>query len=129
MMDFREMPYTRPDMQKVRDAYTQAIACLKQTDQYPVARQAFFDLQKVQIELGTLMSLCSVRNTIDTTDAFYDAEIRWLRSENAQLLPLRKVYEYDVETVAGCASVPRGIRRGVRSADVPHDRRGTEDLG
>ena len=92
MMDFREMPYTRPDMQKVRDAYTQAIACLKQTDQYPVARQAFFDLQKVQIELGTLMSLCSVRNTIDTTDAFYDAEIRWLRSENAQLLPLRKAF-------------------------------------
>ncbi len=92
MTDFREMPYERPDMQKIRDAYEKATEDLKHAPSYAEARTVFFDLQNVQIQLSTMMSLCSVRNTTDLTDPYYDAEIRWLRKESAELLPLRKRY-------------------------------------
>ena len=99
MMDFRDMPYARPDMDAVRKDYERAIEALQSAGSYEEARTAFFALQDRENELGTLRSLCSVRNTIDTTDAFYEAEMKWLREQGAALIPLRKKYR---EILASC---------------------------
>ena len=93
MVDFREMPYERPDMDETRKCYEAVIEKLKTAANYEEAREAFFALQEREKQAGTMLSLCSVRNTIDTTDAFYDGEMKWLREQNAALIPLRKQYQ------------------------------------
>ena len=98
MTDFREMPYKRPDMDEVKRCYEQAITALEDAAAYSDARAAFFALQDTQMQAGTMMSLCSVRNTIDTTDEYYDSEVKWLREQHAALIPLEKRY---YEALAG----------------------------
>ena len=92
MMDFREMPYTRPDPQTLRQCYAQSAEKVRTAENYQEARKAFFDLQKAEEDWATLMSLCSVRNTIDTTDPFYEGEMKWLREQNASMIPMRKAF-------------------------------------
>lgn len=93
MMDFRQMPYERPDMEAMKVCYEDTIEKLNGAASYEEARQAFFTLQEREKDQGTMMSLCSVRNTIDTTDPYYDAEMKWLREQSAALIPLRKRYQ------------------------------------
>ena len=92
MLDFRAMPYARPDMEALKACYGRTIDALRAAASYAEAKAAFFALQEQEEQAGTMMSLCSVRNTIDTTDAFYESEMKWLREQNAALIPLRKQY-------------------------------------
>ena len=100
MVDFREMPYERPDMDALRRCYEAAIDALKGAKSYQAARDAFFALQEEEEKADTMMSIGSVRNTIDTTDEYYDGEMKWLREQDAALIPLRKRYR---EALAGSA--------------------------
>ena len=93
MVDFRQMPYERPDMEAMKACYADTIEKLNHAASYAEAREAFFALQEQEKLNGTMMSLCSVRNTIDTTDAYYEGEMKWLREQNAALIPLRKGYQ------------------------------------
>ena len=90
MLAFKDMPYTRPDMDAMKKALAEATEKLRTAAAYEEARAAFFALQEQEKQSFTLISLCSVRNTIDTTDEFYDGEMKWIRELNAALIPLRK---------------------------------------
>ena len=92
MLDFRAMPYERPDMEAMKACYEQTIQALKNAADYESARAAFFTLQEKEKADGTMQSLCHVRNTIDTGDAYYEGEMKWLREQSAALIPLRKEY-------------------------------------
>ena len=98
MMSFRDMPYARPDMAALQAKYRQTIDALNDAPDYETARAAFFALQAAETEATTLGSLAHVRNTIDTTDAFYADEVKWLREQMAGLIPLRKVYQQTLAT-------------------------------
>ena len=100
MIDFRQMPYKRPDMEAMKRCIEETTAVMQNAKTYQEARAAFFALQEQEQQAGTMMSLCSVRNTIDTTDEYYDGEMKWLREQNAALIPLRKKYR---EALAACA--------------------------
>ena len=104
MIDFREMPYARPDVEALKRCFEQTIDALKNAAAYGDARAAFFALQERQTESYTMMSLCSVRNTIDTTDEYYDGEMKWLREQNAGLIPLTKRFH---EALASSAFRPQ----------------------
>ena len=99
MMDFREMPYARPDIDALAACYRAAIEALNASDAYADAKAAFFALQEQEKQAATMFSLCSVRNTIDSADAYYDGEMKWLREQNAALIPLRKQYQ---QAMAAC---------------------------
>ncbi len=92
MISFREMPYVRPDTEKIKALYARTIEMLQNASSYEEARGAFFALEEEEKQSSTMMSLCSVRNTIDTTDEYYASEMKWLRETNASLIPLRKQY-------------------------------------
>ena len=93
MIAFQDMPYVRPDMEALKAAYQKTIEQLKGAASYEEAKAAFFALQEAEEQRATMAVLCSVRNTIDTTDAYYDGEMKWLREQNASLIPLRKPQE------------------------------------
>ena len=126
MVPFQEMPYARPDMEALKAAYQQAIEKLRSAATYEEARSAFFTLQDAEEQRATMAVLCSVRNTIDTTDAYYDGEMKWLREQNAC------VFDPPQEGVPGGPGrqpLPAPVRGGVRPADVPAHRRRAQDLG
>ena len=92
MVDFREMPYSRPDMEKMKQCYETVIRNVEGAVSCDEVKAAFFSLQEEENKVDTMISLCSVRNTIDTTDAYYEGEMKWLREQSAALIPLRKKY-------------------------------------
>ncbi len=92
MVDFRRMPYARPDMEALKACYAETTEKLKTAKSYEEAKAAFFALQAAEETRSTMAVLCSVRNSIDTADPFYDGEMKWLRTESAALIPLGKAY-------------------------------------
>ena len=93
MVEFQQMPYARPDFDALKAAYTETVHKLKDAPSFEAAKDAFFALQDAEEKRTTLAVLCSVRNTIDTADPFYEGEMKWLREQNASLIPLRKAYQ------------------------------------
>ncbi len=69
---FPEMPYRQPDSAALRASLEAAADAMKRADDYAAARKAFFDLQEAQEEFETQFTLCYIRSSMDTTDAFYE---------------------------------------------------------
>lgn len=83
-MKFSDMTYTRPDLEAAKAAISAHTDALKGAESYEEARAAFLKLQELQSHLYTADTLAYVRHTIDTRDAYYDEEARFL----AEHLPL-----------------------------------------
>ena len=93
MLKFKDMPYARPDVEELKKANEEAIEKLKNASSYEEAKKAYFDLQEKETQAGTMMSICSVRNTIDTTDEFYAGEMKAIREQSASLIPFGKQFD------------------------------------
>ena len=50
----------------------------------------FLDAEKLDTHLSTIASLCSIRNTMNTTDEFYEAEMAYLNENLPNLIPAEK---------------------------------------
>ena len=87
---FSELEYVRPDIADFGKAIQEATARLEAAENYEQARSVYFELQEMETAVDTMATLASIRNTIDTRDAFYEEEMKWIRKEHAQLIPLEK---------------------------------------
>ena len=83
-MKFSDMTYTRPDLEAAKAAISGCTEALNRAESYEEARAAFLKLQELHSHLYTADTLAYVRHTIDTRDAYYDEEARFL----AEHLPL-----------------------------------------
>ena len=84
-MKFSEMPYRRPDLAAMQQQYADLTARLSATASYADARAVFLDEEKLNRHIDTLFNLASIRNTIDTRDAFYDGEMTFWNEAAPQL--------------------------------------------
>ena len=101
-MKFSEMPYRRVE-KAVLDQIsrlTERLTCASSAEE---AEKIFMESEAISTEVQTMMSLCYIRSTIDTTDEFYAAEQEY----NDELTPLltEKSQEF---SKALCASPFRG---------------------
>ena len=90
MLKFRDIPYQRPDMEALKAVIEGAVRTVRAANSYAEVREAYFTVQEQEQDADTMYTVAHVRNTIDTTDAFYDGEIRWLREAEARLIPAFK---------------------------------------
>jgi len=93
MMKFQDMPYERPDAEALKKAYERATEKLLKAETYGEARSAFLEVQEEEEKAETMESICYIRNTIDTTDAFYNDELLAIREADASLIPVRQLYQ------------------------------------
>ncbi|MBQ5361082.1 MAG: M3 family oligoendopeptidase, partial [Lachnospiraceae bacterium] len=93
MMKFQDMPYERPDADALKKAYEEAAEKLLKAETYGEARSAFLEVQEEEEKAETMESICYIRNTIDTTDAFYNDELLAIREADASLIPVRQLYQ------------------------------------
>ncbi len=76
-MKFTEMPYTRPDPEKVKAELRQLTERLENAPSYDAARAVFLEKEEKEKPVNTMGSLAFVRHSIDTRDEFYDREIKF----------------------------------------------------
>lgn len=73
-MKFSEMPYVRPDMDKVKTELSACAEKIRTADSVEAQIAAFDEASELSKDLMTTSSIAYVRNTINTADEFYDAE-------------------------------------------------------
>ena len=79
-MKFTEMPYTRPDIEAAKTEVAAFTARLTEAPDYAAAKAIFLEYQTSQKHLMTLCTLAEIRNSIDTRDEFYDAEVKYINA-------------------------------------------------
>ncbi|MCL2343941.1 MAG: M3 family oligoendopeptidase [Firmicutes bacterium] len=73
-MKFSEMMYVRPDVEALGAFYEDAAAKLGNAETFAEAEEIFLSHEQRLAEVNTMFSLSYIRHSIDTNDAFYDAE-------------------------------------------------------
>lgn len=90
MEKFQQIPYKRPDMEAIRGEMEGCIGRFRKAEGYHQAMAAFRRMEGIESHLRTAFSLAYIRNTINTEDPYYDAEMDYLNREMPRLLPLQK---------------------------------------
>ncbi|MGI6151696.1 MAG: M3 family oligoendopeptidase [Christensenellales bacterium] len=81
MMDkFPQLQYVRPDMEAVKQALNASIDEFLNASSYEEAREHYLRFEELDAQYSTMFTLASIRNTMDTSDAFYDGEISYIHS-------------------------------------------------
>ena len=93
MKRFSEMEYNRPDMEALKAVIAEATENVKNAKSAEEVRAAYFSVQEKEEQADTMYTIAHVRNTIDTSDEFYDGEMAWLREAYAQLIPVYNTWE------------------------------------
>lgn len=73
-MKFTEMAYTRPDLEKIEKDFNELISKFSIATTAQEQENILAQINELRNEFQTYASLASVRNSIDTTNAFYEAE-------------------------------------------------------
>ncbi len=83
-MKFSEMPYQRPDKDEILKKMDHVINILRNAQNTEEAICAMKAMEQVVVDVDTMGTICHIRNTVDTTDSFYEAE----REYNDSLSPV-----------------------------------------
>ena len=99
-MKFSEMPYTRPDPEKIKEQCAGFTEKLKNAQGYDEARAVFLAYEDEYKKFDTMIGLAYIRQSIDTRDAFYTAE-KDFWDEN-----LPEIEEYEQEWIKALVESP-----------------------
>ncbi len=85
MLNFEDMPYSRPDLNKAKEDLTKITNDLKNADSYKSAKEAFLAYDTYLRHLETTMTVSSIRYNINTKDEFYSEEDKFWNSAMPEL--------------------------------------------
>lgn len=75
MEKFKDLTYVRPDYDAWMEQQRGYIAGIKAAKSYEELKQLILANEKYEAEQSTMVSIASIRNTLDTGDAFYEQEM------------------------------------------------------
>ena len=84
-MKFSEYKYVRPDFDVICNVYQDMTNVIKNSESIEEIIKCIDEINKVNTQYSTLANLAYIRNSIDTTDAFYEAEIEALNEEGVKI--------------------------------------------
>ncbi len=109
-MKFCDMPYERVDLVALGEEMDKLTEKVKNAKDGETVLAAFREQEKLSVHAQTMISIASVRNSIDTRDKFYEAEQEFYdtalpafqeHSQNLMLAILESPYRSAVSDVAG----------------------------
>ena len=100
MIRFSEIEYQRPDIEALKKLITEATEKVRGAKSVSEIRDAYFEVQEAENAADTMYTVAHIRNTINTADPFYDAEMKWLREETAKMIPQYNAWQ---KALAGSA--------------------------
>jgi M3 family oligoendopeptidase len=74
MIAFADIPYARPDLEDFKRSFRNALGRLTEGKSATAQDEAIAEINGLRIGFDSLLNLVSIRHTIDTRDAFYNAE-------------------------------------------------------
>ncbi|MCQ2435384.1 MAG: M3 family oligoendopeptidase [Clostridia bacterium] len=84
-MKFKDMQYTRPDAEKIKQQLTAYTEAIRDAETYEKARETFFAFEELSNHLRTAFEIAGIRHSIDTRDEFYDSEMKYLNAVDPEL--------------------------------------------
>lgn len=84
-MKFNEFKYQRPDIEKTISDIQRITKALEVEGDYDKVIELIEEYNRISADFSTNVTLCSIRNTINTVDEFYEAENEFI-DENAPLV-------------------------------------------
>ncbi len=83
-MKFTDYKYERPDLEYIKDKYAQLTNEFKNAN-YERQVELIYEFEKISNDVETQMALVSIRNSINTTDEFYEHEKAYFDNETPLL--------------------------------------------
>ena len=93
MQKFSEIPYVRPDLTAYREALPAYVEQIRNAASWPELKALWLAQSDKRMEVMTARSIASIRNTVDTTDPYYEAEMRYFNTEMPAISLLEKQAE------------------------------------
>ena len=93
MQKFSEIPYVRPDLTAYREALPAYVEQIRNATSWPELKALWLAQSDKRLEVMTARSIASIRNTVDTTDPYYEAEMRYFNTEMPAISLLEKQAE------------------------------------
>lgn len=90
MQKFSETVYKRPDFVAVKKSIKLALKKVKKADSAAEVAEALKQNSETMQNAETAYVTASIRNTMDTTDPFYDGEMQYYNKALPSLMPLSK---------------------------------------
>ena len=84
------MPYQRPDLSAYEADLKAHIQRVKNANSWDALRAEWLDQDQKRRELMTVRNIAHIRNTVDTTDSFYEAEIKYFNTNMPAISLLEK---------------------------------------
>ena len=93
-MKFSEMPYHRPDVAAAEKKYTELTEKFQRSTSAKEQYQVILEHEKIKNNLDTLSTIAYIRNSINTTDKFYEDEMAFV-DENSPVIEeyIQKFYQ------------------------------------
>lgn len=85
MEKFSDILYVRPDMEQAAKEMEEYIKALKGAGSYEEMRKLFLEEKEKEYKRSTMATIASIRNTMDTGDAFYEGEMNYLNQEGPKM--------------------------------------------
>ena len=82
---FKDIEYTRPDFSKAKEELKEIIKIIRNAKDYETVRGAFVSANNILIDLESAAVVCGIRNTIDTSDKYYEDEDLYISGEFSNL--------------------------------------------
>lgn len=92
MDKFANLPYSRPDFDAFRRLIEEQTQAIKNATCYAELRDAYIKVEEENAAFSSLENIAYIRNTIDTTDEFYDKEMQFYYENMPTLGPLMQAY-------------------------------------
>ena len=84
-MQFKDMAYVRPDMEACAKETKEFARKLREAASYEEFRAAYIAHEGERSKMRTMCTIASIRNTVDTSDAYYEAEMKYINGELPKL--------------------------------------------
>jgi M3 family oligoendopeptidase len=80
---FAGLEYVRPDFDRLEKECARMAESIKNAESFEEIRELLILREKWQSEIDTMCSIAYIRNTLDTTDEFYEKEIEFIDERSA----------------------------------------------
>ncbi len=91
-MKFTEIPYTRPDSEKVKSKYRELTERLANAKNYEEARAVFLEREEMRGLIKTMTEISFIRRNMDQDDEFYKAEREFMHVFEPELVEYDKAW-------------------------------------
>lgn len=84
---FSDIEYVRPDFAKVGAFYQELNTRVQQAKSYEEVKQCLLEEEELSSHFDTMITVMSIRHTVDTSDKFYEAEDEYFNQAYPEIMP------------------------------------------